>query len=189
MIHPQFQKQPHLVEGKHVSFWNFELKDWPLKLSFRYTICTLDCTVFPANASYLAHALKTFTTLMSMGSTMIGLVLFPVFQSQTSESAVVKHKQQLELALMKGGLTVMNLIQILYSKPDSTTRDSRSLHQLSMASFHTHYPAHAFANCTPVREGKLGPVPLLRVGDFVGYDGDTKPGASARVEQTFGFQY
>ena len=120
---------------------------------------------------------------------MIGLVLFPVFQSQTSEPAVLKHKQQLENALLKGNLTVMNLIQILYSKPESTARDSRSLYQLCVASFHTHYSDHAFAQCLPVREGKLGPVPLIKFADYVGYDGDNKPGASARVEQTFGFQY
>ena len=149
----------------------------------RYVIVTLDATVFPANAAYLAASLKAFATLLSMSSTMIGLVLLPVYQKQTSESAVVKHRQQLENALLKGGLSVLNLIQILYTKPDSTARDSRNLHQLALATFHSHFATHAFHQCVPVREGKLGPAPLIRMSDFLGYDSETAPGASARVEQ------
>lgn len=155
----------------------------------RYTICTLDCTVFPANASYLAAALKVFTTLMSMGSTMIGVVFLPLLQSQTVEAAVVKHRQQLDNALLKGGLTVSNQFQLLYSKPDSTSRDSRSLFQLCVATFHTHFPQHAFQQSTPVKTGKLGPAPLAKLSDFVGYDSDTRPSPSARVEQRFGVHF
>ena len=155
-----------------------------LKLTaVRYVIVTLDCTVFPANSTYLAASLKTFSTLLSMSSTMIGLVFYPVFQTQTSESALVKHRQQLDNALLKGGLSVIHAIQILYEKPDSTAMDRRGLYQLALASFHTHYSSHSFHQCSPVREGKLGPAPLLKVSDFLGYDSDTKPGASARVEQ------
>ena len=155
-----------------------------LKLAaVRYVIVTLDCTVFPANSTYLAASLKTFSTLLSMSSTMIGLVFYPVFQTQTSESALVKHRQQLDNALLKGGLSVIHAIQILYEKPDSTAMDRRGLYQLALASFHTHYSSHSFHQCSPVREGKLGPAPLLKVSDFLGYDSDTKPGASARVEQ------
>lgn len=149
----------------------------------RYIIVTLDCTVFPANSSYLVAAAKTFATLLSMSSTMLGLVLFPVMQSQTSESALVKHRQQLENLLLKGGLSVINLIQLLFAKPDSTARDTRNRHQLALASFHSHFGAHAFQQCTPVRDGKLGPVPLLKICDFLGYDSESKPGASARIEQ------
>ena len=146
-------------------------------------IATLDATVFPANAAYLAASLKAFATLLSMSSTMIGWVRLPVYQKQTSESAVVKHRQQLENAQLKGGLSVINLIQVLYTKPDSTARDARNLHQLALATFHSHFAAHAFHQCVPVREGKLGPAPLIRMSDFLGYDSETKPGASARVEQ------
>ena len=34
-----------------------------------------------------------------------------------------------------------------------------------------------------VLEGRIGPVPLLRVSDFVGYNELCRPGAAARVEQ------
>ena len=118
---------------------------------------------------------------------MIGLVLFPVWQSQTSEAALVKHRQQLENALMKGGLSVLNTIQVLYAKPDSSAKDNRNLHQLALATFHTHFGSHSFQQCAPVREGKLGPAPLLKIAEFRGYDSDSKPGASARVEQNLSF--
>ncbi|CAK9078225.1 unnamed protein product [Durusdinium trenchii] len=149
----------------------------------QYIILTLDCTVFPANSTYLAASLKTFATLLSMSSTMIGLVLYPVYQTQTSEAALVKHKQQLDNALLKGGLSVIHMIQVLYEKPDSTAKDSRGLYQPALASFHGHFSNHSFQQCLPVREGKLGPAPLIKVGDFIGYDSDSQPGASARVEQ------
>lgn len=148
---------------------------------------TLDCTVFPANSTYLAAALKTFATLLSMGSAMVGLVLYPVFQSQTSESALLKHRQQIDNALLKGGLSVINPIQVLYEKPQSTARDTRSLHQLSLATFHNHFAKHSFWQSQAVREGKMGPAPLIKMGDLLGYDSETKPGASARVEQFLHF--
>lgn len=147
----------------------------------------MDFTVFPANASYVAAALKTFAALLSMTSNAVGLVMYPVWQTQTSESALVKHRQLLDNAFLKAGLSMKNLVQLLYTKPDSPARDARSLSQLGLATFHSHFDSHAFANCKPVREGKLGPCPLIKISEFVGYDLEvSKPGASARVEQTLG---
>ena len=79
----------------------------------------------------------------------------------------------------------MNHVQVLFSKPDSTARDNRPLPQPAMACFHTHFAQNEFQQkSVAVRQGKLGPCPLLRIADFLGYDGDlAKPGASARVEQ------
>ena len=157
----------------------------------RYIICALDTTVFPANGPHLQAAVQTLTTLLSSSSTMIGFVLYPQFQSQTSHAALVKHKHLLDNSLMKGGVTLINTVQILFSKPDSTTRDTRPLCQPAMAVFHTHFGTHVCQQkSAAVRQGKVGPCPLLRIGDFVGYDGDlSKPGASARVEQTLGFRF
>ena len=115
---------------------------------------------------------------------MVGLVLYPVFQSQTSEAALLKHRQQLDNALLKGGLSVINPVQILYEKPQSTARDARSLFQLCLATFHSHFTKHAFQQSQAVKEGKMGPAPLIKMGDLLGYDSETKPGASARVEQS-----
>ncbi|CAK9091359.1 FO synthase subunit 1 [Durusdinium trenchii] len=154
-----------------------------LKFKEQYIICTVDTTVFPANASYIAAALKNFCTFLSMGSTTVGFVLFPVYQSQTSEQALVKHRHQLELALLKGGLSVINSVQVLYTKPESGASDKRALAQPAMATFHSHFSDHAFLKSKPVRTGTLGPVPLIKFSELLGFDDVSKPGASARVEQ------
>ena len=156
-----------------------------MKSQFRYIMCFVDTTVFPANGPHLQAAVQTLATLLSMSSNMVGLVLYPLFQSQTTANALVKHKHLLDNSLMKGGLTLVNPVQVLFSKPDSTARDNRPLSQPAMACFHTHFGQHDFQQKSgAVRQGKMGPCPLLRIADFLGYDGDlAKPGASARVEQ------
>ncbi len=151
---------------------------------FRYLIVCMDCTVFPANAIYVGSALKTFSALLSMTSNAIGLLLYPVWQKQTTEGALIRHRQQLDNALLKAGLSMRNLVQFLWSKPDSSARDGRALSQIGLATFHSHFDNHAFSACKPVREGMCGPCPLLKIADFLGYDQDvSKPGASARAEQ------
>lgn len=146
--------------------------------------------MFPANANYLNNAITVFTTLLSMSSQMVGLVLFPVFQKQTTEAALIKHRHALDIALMKGGLSLIHTVTILFHKPDSMASDKRALSQSAMACFHTHFSHHGFHGSTCVKEGKIGPVPLLKISDFVGYDQEVaKPGASARVEQSFGIDW
>ena len=122
-----------------------------------------------------------------MSSTALGFVMYPTWQSQTSESALVKHRQMLDSAFLKAGLSMKNYVQILYTKPDSNARDGRALAQLGLATFHTHFDSNAWSSCKPLREGTVGPCPLARIMDFIGYDQDvSKPGASARVEQFLG---
>jgi len=55
--------------------------------------------------------------------------------------------------------------------------------------FHANFQDPLFLQSSAVREGKLGPCPLARVADFVGYDEDVRPGPGARVEQFFGCTY
>lgn len=154
----------------------------------RYVIRAADFTVFPANASYVTKCLNAFSALLSMTSNAVGFLMYPVWQTQTSEAALLKHRQLLDNNLLKAGLSMKNLVQILYSKPDSTARDGRQLAQLGLATFHSHFESHAFALSKPVKEGKLGPCPLIKVSEFLGYDQEvSKPGASARVEQILGF--
>ncbi|CAK9022466.1 FO synthase subunit 1 [Durusdinium trenchii] len=154
-----------------------------------YTICLFDATVFPANATYVAQAVKTLTAVLSMSGNNMGFVQFPVYQSQTSKSAMLKHRHQLEMNLLKGGLSLIHPVQILFNKLNCTASDKRALAQPALACFHTHFSEHSFTKSNAVTSGTLGPCPLLKVGDFLGYDGETtKPGASARVEQTKGVE-
>ncbi|CAK9050867.1 unnamed protein product [Durusdinium trenchii] len=151
-----------------------------------YVICSLDCTVWPADSAYVSNALATLSSVLALSASHVGFVQMPVLQSQTSRSALLKHKHLLENSLYKHSLTTHHTVQILYTKPpEATSRDQRGLSQLALAVFHEHFEGSSFASeSRAVREGKLGPNPLIPYSQFMGYDNDTvKPGASARVEQ------
>ncbi|CAK9073503.1 unnamed protein product [Durusdinium trenchii] len=152
-----------------------------------YVLASLDCTVFPANGNYVAGAVKTLATILSMGANHMGFLQFPVCQSQTSPTAMLKHRHHLENAFVKAGLTIVNSLQVLYSKDGATARDTRSLWQSGQATFHTHFQDHAFQESSAVVQGKLGPCPLARISEFLGYDDAQRPGASARVEQNLDY--
>lgn len=85
--------------------------------------------------------------------------------------------------MVKFNLNPYYKIQIRYSKPDSTARDNRSLNQEARAVFHYNFETSPWQDGAAVRDGVMGPCPLLRIADFVGYDECRRPGASARVEQ------
>lgn len=116
----------------------------------------------------------------------MAFVQFPVLHTQTTVQAMVKHKHQLELSLMKHGIAVQHLVQILYTKPDARGNDSRGLSQPALCAFHTNYSEPAFLASSALKQGKLGPCPLAKVSDFINYDDSSKPGAAARCEQNLG---
>ena len=154
----------------------------------RYVVCSLDFTVWPADGVYVQNSLSALSAIAAMSESHVGIVQYPVLQSQTSRAALMKHKHMLENNLLKNGLTSTHCVQILYHKPDSSQRDQRALNQLALAVFHEHFEAPAFTESKAVREGKCGPCPLLPITQFIGYDEACKLGASARVEQSLGFQ-
>lgn len=118
-----------------------------------------------------------------MSASHVGFVQYPQMQSQTTPQALLKHKHLLEMNIVKQGLTCHHSVQILYSKPESTAADKRPLSQPAMATFHGTFQDPAFLASNAIREGKVGPRPLLRVADFIGFDDETRPSPSARIEQ------
>ncbi|CAK9054749.1 FO synthase subunit 1 [Durusdinium trenchii] len=54
---------------------------------------------------------------------------------------------------------------------------------MAVAVFHANFDNCAWMDSSAVKEGRLGPIPLIRVADFIGYDDVKRPSASARVEQ------
>ena len=150
-------------------------------------IVSLDCTVWPSNAPLLVEAVKTMSTVLAMSSNNMGFVQYPVFQSQTNHLALVKHSHTLDNLIVQNKMVMYYPIQILYSKPDSTAGDARSLAQPAKGVFHSNYDgACAFTESAAVKEGKLGACPLIRISQLLGYDECRRPGASARVEQPLG---
>ena len=155
-------------------------------LAPRYVVASLDATVWPANSNYLNDAISNLATVLALSPTHVGLVQYPVYQSQTNSITVVKHRHAVDLLLLKANLTAHNLVQMTYEKPESSARDGRCLSQLAVAVFHQNFETSAFKESTGVREGKLGPLPLIRVADMIGFDETRRPGASARAEQQLG---
>ena len=131
--------------------------------------------------------MKTMSTVLAMGSSNIGFVQYPVYQSQTNPMALAKHSHTLDNLIVQYKMTVYHPIQILCSKPDSTAGDARSLSQTAKGVFHSNYDgACAFMESDVVKAGKLGACPLIRISQLLGYDECRRPGASARVEQPLG---
>lgn len=97
---------------------------------------------------------------------------------------MIKHRHLLEASFLKNGLTLKDNVQVLFSKPESHTRDKRAMSQLAVASFHATFTEPDFAQSSAILEGKIGPCPLARISDLPGYDEEFKPGASSRAGQT-----
>ena len=145
---------------------------------------TFDATVFPANAALVQEATKTMAAVTAMSPQSCAFVLYPMFQQQTSINALTKHKHGLELSFLKHKMSLLGTTMCLYSKPDASAADKRALSQTALVSWHNGFDTDAaFLQSNAVREGKLGPIPLLKVSDFLGFNEEVRPGASARVEQ------
>ena len=149
----------------------------------RLVLCGYDATVFPSNATYVRQSITALATILGMGSDFCGHYQVPVFQSQTTMSAMVKHRRLIEDQLIANKLSIVNSFQLLYSKEESTARDTRALSQQCIGLVHGNFPESSWLASRVLVEGKLGPVPLLPFNQFLGYDDTTRPGASARVEQ------
>ena len=153
-------------------------------------MCAYDCTIFPSNAMYVRQSGLAMANILSMSPGNFGHMQFPVLQSQTSMSALVKHRRLLEDQFMKASLNVIYNVQLLFAKPEPTSgRDGRALNQPCLALMHTNYDQPDWLKSDPIKEGKLGPVNLIKFSDFIGFDDTNRPSAQARVEQPLFLRY
>lgn len=156
-------------------------------LQTRYVVCSVDATVWPSSTQYMVDCLTLLQNVCSLSPCNVGHVQTPVFHSATSMQAHMKHSRKVEDVLWKANLDISQRVTLLFSK--ETTRqgsDKRALTQLCISPF-------AAKNCKwqeseAHQSGVVGPLPLLKVSEMVGYDADTgmRPGAASRVEQMLG---
>ena len=149
----------------------------------RYVMCTYDATVFPANATHVRQSGVAMANLLAMSASTFCHTQHPQIQAQTNMGAVIKHRRLVEDQSMRASLHVGNLVTLLFSKPEGSGRDARALSQPCVALVHQNFENNAWLKSDPIKEGKLGPVPLIPFNEFIGYDETTRPGAGARVEQ------
>lgn len=143
---------------------------------------TYDATIFPSNATYVRQSGLTAANVLAMSGSNFCHAQFPALQAQTSVAALVKHRRLLEDQFFRSNLNIVNGAQLLFTKPESG-RDSRGLSQPCLAMFHNNFDSPQWLSSVPIKEGKLGPVSLIKFSDFIGFDDTNRPSAQARVEQ------
>ena len=153
--------------------------------ALRYVVAGLDVTVFPANADRVKSAFSILGAVCAMSGSHCGWVMMPVHQAQTAQTALMKHRRSIEDALVKASMNLTNEAAILFQKPEGT-HDNRLMSQQARVVLHSNYVTGSpFNECDAVQNARVGPCPLIKITDFIGYDPESqRPGASARVEQT-----
>lgn len=122
--------------------------------------------------------------VLTMSSTYFGWVQCPVLQSQTTLPALVKHQHILDNSLLKNSLNFGSNIGLVFTKPESTARDSRNPTQQIRGCTHSNFNNETpFSESAAVKTGLVGPLPLIKIADLIGFDDATRPGPSQRTEQ------
>lgn len=149
----------------------------------RIVVCLVDLTVWPSNSMFLQNAITVLSSILAMSSNHFAWVQCPLIQSQTSLPALIKHQHMLDNLLLKNSLEFSLNIQLLFRKPDSTSRDSRQLSQRVLCVTHTNFENGIHRQSTAISGGYVGPLPLVKLADMLGFDEVAKPGPSLRTEQ------
>lgn len=153
---------------------------------YRYTVASLDMTVYPADANLVKNAFQVLGNVAAMSPNNLGFIMLPVYQKQTTDVARIEHRRTIEDFVMKHSLSFGQEVAILYSRPETSVRDGRGLSQVALLVLSNSYPQSPWSESDAFQTARVGPFPLIRVADMLGYDETTRPSASARVEQNFG---
>lgn len=147
-------------------------------------------TLYPALASYVKNSFHILGSVAAMSPAHCAFIMLPVDQKQTTDQARVKHRRLIEDFLFKSNMSYGQELAVLYTKPESGPRDGRPMSQVSLLSFHNSYlySDNPWVEGDAMVHGRVGPVPLIKISDMLGYDGASRPSASARVEQILGFK-
>lgn len=153
-------------------------------------MASMDMTVYPANSELVRSAHTLLNAICSMTPNAAGWVQLPVHQSQTTQHALIKRRQALESTMLNSKQNLSREVVILFSKPDSNSRDGRNMAQGAILTVHQQYHNETpWDASSAVEDGRLGPCDLVKVSDLIGYDDATRPGASARAEQKLGSRF
>lgn len=145
----------------------------------------LDCTVWPSDATYVKNALSHFGSIISVSPKQnAGFLYLPVETTSTNQATVMKHRRIIEDTLSSMCMDVLKVVSVNFSKPGSANTDKRSLvqHALFVTS-KMEQGENIWTSCNVWNQQSVGPIPLIKVSDMVGYDAESKPSPSARVEQ------
>ena len=144
----------------------------------------MDMTLYPPSASYVKAAFQILSSVTALSPCHCGFIMLPVLQKQTTEVARIKHRRTIEDFLVKGNMSFGQETTVFYAKPDAGPRDGRPLSHVCVLTTNNTFSENVWSESEAVSAGRVGPFPLIKVADMLGYDEATRPSASARVEQT-----
>ena len=156
--------------------------------SQRYVLAFVDCCVWPNNTIYVNQCIQTLQSLLTMSAKHAAHVQVPLAQAQTQAKALVKHRRYLEDALLNCSLDILSPVTLQFDKSNLPVGDKRApWHPCLFVTALCH--DSPWQACAAAQTRTIGPAPLIRVVDMLGFDAEQKPGASARTEQFLGLEF
>lgn len=143
----------------------------------------MDCCVWPSNSAYLTACTQAFTALLATSPKHAGHLQMPLPQAQTHQSAVLKHRRTLEDSMVTNGLDIMRPVSLMFDKSNLSAGDKREPWHPCLLVTATAQDNNAWLDSSAAQNRSIGPCPLIRVADMLGFDPDSRPGASQRTEQ------
>lgn len=148
----------------------------------------LDCCVWPSNSAYFQACINALSSLLAVAPTNAAHVQLPLPQAQTHSNAVVKHRRALEDALVANGLDIMRTVSLCFDKSSLPAGDKREpWHPCLFVTSTTCQEVNAWCESAAAQSRSIGPCPLIRVADMIGFDTEARPGASQRTEQPLAY--
>ncbi|CAL1134420.1 unnamed protein product [Cladocopium goreaui] len=145
-----------------------------------YVLALMDCCVWPSNSAYLTACTQAFTALLATSPKHAGHLQMPLPQAQTHQSAVLKHRRTLEDSMVTNGLDIMRPVSLMFDKSNLSAGDKREPWHPCLLVTATAQDNNAWLDSSAAQNRSIGPCPLIRVADMLGFDPDSRPGASQR---------
>ncbi|CAE7422128.1 fp-1, partial [Symbiodinium sp. CCMP2592] len=161
-------------------FWAFGVvvfyqAAWDDRFQFRYVLCLCDYTVLPANVDYVRDSVELLANLLASSSNNVGLLQLPLPHRSMASSTSVKHRRTVEDLLLKAKINADSVTALLFEKPaDASASDKRSLTQTCLTCLFSGFDATSWSASRVLQECRMGPFPLLKVADFLGYETSRK---------------
>lgn len=151
----------------------------------RLVLAMADCSVWPSNATYLQNALNVVKSIANLGPTNAAFALLPLQHAAIHWQALLKHRRSLEDSLASGGLDVLNTVSVMFSKPNSAGNDKRRpCQQAIFSTTSSTQTENVWTSSSGWVSQAIGPVPLVKIAEMIGYDAEVRPTPGSRVEQT-----
>ena len=150
----------------------------------------VDTTLWPSNSAYLTACVNLASGIVNMSQDSLCHVQLPQLQSSTTGPTVIKHRRTLEDMFTTQKLDVTTPVLLRFEKTESQKNDSRKSAQQCIAASSTNYKVNGFADTDAVKSSTIGPAPLIKTSQMLGYDPeDGSMSAGLRTEQKLGFNH